>query len=161
TVRQSAIDAAGSLRIRDALPGLSRLANDKASRLSAIRALTKLADPHAATIYLSAIEDRDPVVREAGERALVMIRDSAPAELASFRRSGALSRNAAAILERALHRFVPVSEWQIIGPFPRNTPRLFSDPSTIDLLQPVAGERGQKNHWSPRAADRSTGCIFV
>jgi putative heme-binding domain-containing protein len=160
-VRLAAIEAAGALRIREAVPGLSRLASDDVSRLAAIRALAALADPRAAGVYLSAIEDRDPEVRQAGERGLATIRDAADDELASWRRSGRLSRNAAAILERALERFVPLREWQIIGPFPRNTPRLFSDPSTIELARPIAGADGRGIRWVPRAADPSTGRISL
>ena len=100
-------------------------------------------------------------MRQAGERGLALIRDAAADELASYRRSGGLSTNAVAILDRALERFVPVSDWQIIGPFPRTTPRLFSDPSTINFMQPVAGKGGRAIHWGPRAADPSTGRISL
>ncbi len=160
-VRLAAIEAAGSLRIREAVPGLSRLANDDLTRLAAIRSLAFLGDPRAAGVYLSAIEDRDPDVRQAGERGLATIRDAAALELDSCRRSGRLSSNAAAILERALERFAPLLDWQVIGPFPRTTPRLFSEGSTIDLTRPVAGVEGRAICWNARAADPSTGRVAL
>ena len=99
----------------EAVPGLSGLAEDDLTRLAAIRALAALAEPGAAGVYLSAIEDRDPDVRQAGERGLATIRDAAALELASCWCSGRLSSNAAAILERALERFTPLGDWQTIG----------------------------------------------
>ncbi len=160
-VRFAAIEVAGSLGIREAVPGLSRLANDDLTRLAAIRALASLGDPRAAGVYLSAIEDRDPDVRQAAEQGLATIRDSAALELDLCRRSGRLSSNAAEILERALERFVPLLDWQIIGPFPRTTPRLFSEGSTIDLTRPVAGVEGRAIRWNARAADPSTGRVAL
>ena len=44
-------------------------------RDSAIEALCGMPDPRAVSVYLAAIEDRDPRLRKAGEMALLAIRD--------------------------------------------------------------------------------------
>jgi putative heme-binding domain-containing protein len=103
-VRQAAMLAIVPLQLRAAIPKLVSIAADAGSpdRTSAIQALCGLPDSRAVPAYLAAIQDSNPQLRQAGESALLTIRDRANAELVSAARSGQYSGPAARALARVL-----------------------------------------------------------
>jgi putative heme-binding domain-containing protein len=159
-VRLAAIGAVAALKFRESVPGLLELAGDEAYRAAATRALASMPDPRALPVYLAALGEHDPEVRQAGEEALRGLRDSVGPELESRVRSGELSGPAALAVERILARFRPVTEWKLIGPFPRNTRAMFSDPASIDFARAHTGEGGSVS-WRVCRGDPTTGRVLV
>src|SRR4029077_12560693 len=90
-VRRAAILAAASLGMREAVPRLLAAALNEATRGEATEALAALPDPQALPVYLSALNDRSPELRKAGESALLAIRDSVRPDLEATARKGKLS----------------------------------------------------------------------
>jgi len=160
-VRQAAMLAVVPLRVRAAFPRLAAIAALPRSpdRTWAIEALCGLPDPRAVSVYLAAIEDRDPRLRRAGESALLAIRDQATAELASAARNGTLSGPASLSLDRVLARFYPIRDWRVIGPFPRTAPQVFLGRSSIDFSRACSGAEGRPVAWGSRQADPSNGRV--
>jgi putative heme-binding domain-containing protein len=158
-VREAAIAAAVALRLHEAVPRLVAIAGepDSQDRLSAMSALCRLPDPRALSIYLAAIQERDPRFRRAGESALLAIRDRVREQLASRARSIAFSGPAALSRERVLARFEPIRDWRVIGPFPRAKPPIFMREPTIDFARRYPGADGQLLAWTARPADASSG----
>ncbi len=160
-VRRAAIMAVVAFRISDAVPQLLVLAQklESSDRDTAIAALCRLPDPRACSIYLAAIEDRNPQLRRLGESALMAIRDRVPDQIASAARAATLSSPATLSLERILARFEPIREWRVIGPFPRTTPQVFVGESRIDFARSAVGAGGQSIGWTSRLADSTTGRV--
>jgi putative heme-binding domain-containing protein len=161
SVRQAAMAAVVALRLRAAIPRLMPAALGPASpdRAAARAAVCQLPDPRAFTVYLAAIEDRDPRFRRAAERALIAIRDQVAAELASAAQKTAASGAASLSLDRVLARFVPIRDWRVIGPFPRTAPQLFLGEPSIDLARPYSGALGRTLKWVARRAEPASGCV--
>jgi putative heme-binding domain-containing protein len=160
-VRIAAIGAAAALKLHETVPELLELAADEVYRAEATRALAELPDPRALPDYLNALGDRNPEVRRAGEAALLAIRGLVAADLESRARAGQFSGPAALAVERVLTRFLPLTEWQVIGPFPRNTPQVFADPTSIDFARPVVGAAGRTISWTARRGDPATGRVTI
>jgi putative heme-binding domain-containing protein len=162
-VREAAMMAAVGLGLRAAVPRLLAIARDQAApdRLAAIAALCRLPDPAALSIYLAALDDRDPSMRRAGETALLAIRDRVAGELATAARNAPLSGPAALVLERVLARFEPIRNWRVIGPFPRTTPAIFLGERSIDFRAGATGVIGRAMAWADRAGDPASGRVDV
>jgi len=112
-------------------------------------------------VYLEALEDRDPDVRRAGKAALIAVRDAVAGDLESQARSGRLSAPAALDVERVLARFRPLTDWRVIGAFPRNAPQVFIGPRAIDFTRPHIGVGGRSVAWTPRLGDPSSGRVII
>ncbi|QEH32856.1 HEAT repeat protein [Aquisphaera giovannonii] len=71
-VREAAMLAAGTLRLRDAVPSLLKTAGDPSAELrpQAVASLCRMADPRAESIYREAAASPDPALRRAGAKAL-------------------------------------------------------------------------------------------
>jgi len=160
-VRQAAMLAVVPLRLRAAIPRLSAIAALPGSpdRTLAMEALCGLPDPRAVSVYLAAIQDPNPSLQRAGERALLAIRDQAADELVSAAQQGTLPGPAALALDRVLARFDPIREWRVIGPFPRTVPEVFVGRPSIDLARPHTGADGRSVVWASRRADPSSGRV--
>ena len=159
-VRKIAIEAAGTLRIREAIPNLLPLAEAAETRPEATQALSRMPDPRGLPIYLAALADRDPEVRKQGEIALLEIRDRVGGDLESGMRAGKFSGVSHEVIERVLTRFAPVINWNVIGPFPRTTAPLFLKDGTIDFAREHAGVAGVIK-WTPRSGDAATGRVAL
>ena len=159
-VRKAAIDAVASHKLRDAIPRLVALAGEDSTRAGATTALSEMPDPKAFPVYLAALSDRDPGVRRAGESALLAIRDVVGGELESMAKAGKFVGPSALAVERILTRFAPLTDWRVIGPFPRTTARVFLDSSTIDFDARSAGVEGRTIAWEARPAD-PTGRVVI
>jgi putative heme-binding domain-containing protein len=161
-VREAAILAVAALSLREAVPRLLAAAGDPKfpARATAISALCQMPDPRAVTVYLTAIQDRDPRMRRAGESALLAIRDRVGDQLASAAQSAPFSEPAVALtLDRVRAYFQPICGWKVIGPFPRATPQVFIGESAIDFARAHTGVLGQSIRWTPRQADPATGRV--
>ncbi len=160
-VRREAIRTVASLELREAVPKLLGLTEDERDRPEAIRALAILPDPKALNVYLKALEGRDPEIRRAGKSALLAICESVRVDVESRARSGQFSGPAAEDIERVLARFVPSVNWMVIGPFPRNSPQSFADPTSIDFNRPQVGAMGRVVTWKARRGDPTTGRVTI
>ena len=159
-VRLAAVGAVAALKVRESVPGLLELAGEETYRAAATKALASMPDPRALPVFLDALDEHDPDVRQAGEEALRALRDSVGPELESRIRSGQFTGPAALAVERILARFRPVTEWKLIGPFPKNTPPMFTDPASIDFARAHFGE-GRSVSWTACRGDPTTGRIKV
>jgi putative heme-binding domain-containing protein len=159
--REAATLAVVALRLHEAVPRLmARVAEPEAPDWAAtIAALCRLPDPRALSLYLAAIQDRNPQLRRAGESALLALRDRVPDQLAAAARSTPLTGPAALSLDRVLARFEPIREWRVIGPFPRTIPQIFLGQKAIDFARVQAGAGGQPVVWAARRADPASGRV--
>jgi putative heme-binding domain-containing protein len=160
-VRKAAIDAVALHKLRDAIPRLVSLSGEDSCRAEATRALSEIPDPRAFPAYVAALSDRDPDLRKAGESALLAIRDVVGGDLESLARKGTFVGPSALAVERILTRFEPMTEWRVIGPFPRTTARVFVDSSTIDFEGKSVGVEGRTIAWQARTAEVSTGRVVL
>jgi len=160
-VREAAMMAAVGLQLRSAVPQLLAIARDPAApdRSRAIAALCRLPDPAAVSVYLAAINQRDPSLRRAGETALVAIRDRVAVQLAAAARDTPAGGPAALALERVIDRFEPIRNWRVIGPFPRSTPQIFLGERSIDFHGVATGALGRTVSWAGRSGDAATGRV--
>ena len=159
-VRLAAIGAIAALKVRESIPRLLDFVGDETYRAAATKALAGMPDPRALPVYLEALDALDPEARQAGEDALHALRDSVRPELESRLGSGQCTGPAALAVERILARFHPVTEWKLIGPFPRNAPPMFTDPASIDFARAHLGE-GRSVSWTPCRTDPKTGRVLV
>lgn len=160
-VRRAAISAASKLNLRDAVPRILAAALKEETRTEATLALAAMPDPQALPVYLSALLDRNPEVRQSGELALMAVRDTVSADLEKAARSGRFSGPSATALERVLTRFRPVPDWKVIGPFPRTTAQVFLGERSIDFGRKHTGAEGRTIAWGDRKADPTTGRVVI
>ena len=160
-VRKAAIGAVAAHKLRDAIPRLIALAGEDPTRVEATLALADLPDPRGSAVYVSALADRDPAVRKAGERALMAIRDAAAVDLEALAKKGQLVGPSALAVERVLTRFEPLTNWRVIGPFARTTAQVFGDSSTIDFDRKYSGAEGRAIAWQARQGDPATGRVVI
>jgi putative heme-binding domain-containing protein len=123
--------------------------------------LAAMPDPRALPLYLAALNDRSPEVRRSAESALLAVRDTARPDLEKAARSGKFSGWAAIFLERAVSDFSPVTDWKVIGPFPRTNASLFLTDASIDFSKVHAGAEGRSVSWAPRRGDSGTGRVVL
>jgi HEAT repeat protein/glucose/arabinose dehydrogenase len=162
TVRQAAILAVVPLQLHAAVPRLLELAGRPGSPdySTAVEALCSLRDPHAVAVYLTALDDSNPRLRNLAESALLAIRDEVPRELRSAAKSGRLGPAAALSLDRILARLTPIANWRVIGPFPPNAPQIGAGSASIDLSKTYEGAGPTRVSWiDRRAADATSGRI--
>ena len=160
-VRLAAIGAVAAWKMRESIPRLLALAGDESYRAAATRALARMPDARSLPVYLEALDALDPEARRAAEEALRALRDSVGAELESRARAGQFSGPSALAVERVLAQFRPVTEWKVIGPFPRNTPPMFDDPASIDFARSYVGAGGQPVAWTSRRGDPTAGRVLI
>jgi putative heme-binding domain-containing protein len=160
-VKRAAAEAAAALDLREAVPGLVKYALKDPANTEAFLALAAMSDPRALEVYLEALRDRNPEVRRAAESALVRIRDSVKPQLEQAARSGRFDGQSIAILEHVLTEFRPVTEWKVIGPFPRTTAVLFVSEPSIDFSRKHTGAEGRVVAWTPRRGERGSGRVIV
>jgi HEAT repeat protein/glucose/arabinose dehydrogenase len=161
TVRQAAILAVPPLQLHAAVPRLLELAARPGSPdyATAVEALCTLHDPRALPVYLTALDESDPRLRKLAESALLAIRDKVHAELVAAVKSRRLGPTASLSLDRILARFTPITNWRVIGPFPRNAPGLGSGSAPIDFSKSYFGSGGNPVSWTDRHADPASGRI--
>ena len=160
-VQTAAIRAVAAAKIREAIPRLLALAGEGPSRLEATRALAAMPDARAVPAYVAALKDRDPETRRAGELALVVLRDVVAGDLADRAKHGQFVGPAALAVERVLTRFVPVTDWRVIGPFPRTTAASFETTKAIDFARLLIGAEGRPVAWQIRKGDPTTGRVSL
>ena len=162
-VRTAFIRAVGLYKIREALPKLVALATDtdRATRVEATRALAAIPDPSALTAFAAALNDRDPDLRRVGLTALTAIRAEVIPELTTMAKAGDFVGPGALAVERLLANFHPLTEWRVIGPFPRATGPIYANASAIDFNQAASGPGGQPVAWQSRLSEPKTGLVIL
>jgi putative heme-binding domain-containing protein len=159
-VRKAAISAAANLKLREAIPKLIEMAGSS-HRTEATLALCALPDPRALPVYLDALKSRDVNMRHSAETAMLPIRDLVAGSLESKLRAGAIPPPALEAVERVLTRFQPISDWRVIGPFPRTTAAVFFGERSIDFSLIHTGASGVPVRWQPLKADATTGRVSL
>ena len=71
----------------------------------------------------------------------------------------AASRRRPRVLDRVLARFTPIASWNVIGPFPRVTPRLFIGERSIDFGKTTIGATGRQVAWTNLRGDAASGRV--
>ncbi len=158
-VRRAALTVVAASRLREAIPKVLELAEPEPTRSEARRVLAALPDPRALDIYLALLGDRDAIIRRGGESALLALRDAVGPELERRAQAGEFQGPAAEAVERVLTRFVPISDWKVIGPFARTTAQVFVGEASIDFGRTHSGVEGRTIGWTDRAADPATGRV--
>ena len=160
-VNRAAIKALAAIGSGEAVPRLLAAALKEATRSEAIQALAELRDPRALPVYLSALSDRSPEVRKAGESALMAIRESVQLDLEKAARTGQFDGPAADALERVLTRYTPIMGWKVIGPFARTTGEIFLGEPSIDFKRSYSGVEGRPIVWASRRGDAGSGRVVL
>ena len=160
-VRCAAIKTVAALKLHETVPKLREIAADPAYQHDATLALAKLPDESALSVYLGALSDINPEVRSAGQSALMAIRERVADELVTQAEAGRFSGDTALAVERVLAHFSPLTDWKVIGPFPRNTPQVFNDPMSIDFSRRFMGAGERFVGWSTRRAEPANGRIML
>jgi putative membrane-bound dehydrogenase-like protein len=160
-VAKAALGAIANLRLRAAIPKLLELSQRKTYRTEVLVALAAMPDPRALTLYVNALSDPSPELRRMGESALLAIRDLVAGELESQARAGRFEGPAALAVERILTRFRPITDWRVIGPFPRTIAQVFLGEPAIDFAQSHIGAGGLPIAWKARQADPATGKVVL
>ena len=160
-VRNAATSAAAVLELHDAVGPLLAMALNEEKRPDAVRALAAMPDHRALPVYLAALRDKSPEVRESAERALSALRAVAESDLHAAARSGKYEGPAALALERVVTSYRPLTDWRVIGPFARTTPRVFVGEPAIDFARTHSGPEGRPIAWKPRAGDPATGRVSL
>jgi len=161
-VRTALAVAAGTHRIKEAIPRLVTWATgDGPTRVEAIHALAAIPDRRGFPAYVAAINDRDPGLRRAGLTALTATRSEVASELTVLAQQGAFAGPSALLVERLLATFHPMTDWRVIGPFPRATGPIFGDARAIDFARTEAGAEGQPLAWQRRPADPKSGVVSL
>ena len=160
-VRKAAMESSVALNLRQAVPKLLVAAMKDETRSDATLALAAMPDATALPVYLAALRDRSPEVRRAGESALLTLRDKVRLDLESAAKSGKFEGPAALALERILTKFVPITQWKVIGPFARTTAPVFVGERSIDFGKTHSGAEGRTISWADRKSDPLTGRIVL
>ncbi len=153
-VRQAAYLAVGALRLSSAAPRLLIEAEKPASpdRYWALRSLCQIPDQRAVSVYLQALEHRDPTIRHDAQAALIAIREHVEQALRLASRQPR-STTASLALERILAHFEPIENWRVIGPFPKTTPLDFLTSPRIDDTIARPDALGRPTSWLARKAE--------
>ena len=125
-------------KLREAVPRLVALAATRPTRAEATRALAAMPDPRAVPVYLAALQrprPRRPPGRRVGPAGDPR-RGRRPTWSRGHGRAGSSGPSALAV-ERILTRFRPVTDWRVIGPFPRTTAAALRRRG-VDRLRPAA-----------------------
>ena len=162
-VRAAFVRAVGMYKIRAALPKLVALASnpDRDTRVEATRALAAIPDRSALPAFAAALNDRDPDLRRVGLTALTAIRAAVIPDLTAMAKKGEFVGPGALAVERLLAHFRPLTDWRVIGPFPRATGPIFADARAIHFAQTAGGSGGQPVAWKPRLAQPKTGLVVL
>ena len=162
-VRAAAAYAASTHRLKAAIPRLLELARGSDTRLraEATRALAAMPDRRATPALVAALNDRDPDLRRAGLAGLTAIRGDALPELTAMAGRGEFVGPSALAVERLLATFHPLTQWRVIGPFPRATGPIFGDARAIDFSKVEPGLEGRPIAWRTRTADPKTGTLSL
>jgi putative heme-binding domain-containing protein len=160
-VQRAAMTAISALKIDESTPRLIELAHQNDLRADAIEALTAMGRVQALPIYLDALGDRNPAIRRSAESALASIRDQVADELRSRARAGEFSGPTGQAIERILASYQPVTDWKVIGPFPRNAPDLSADSGPDAFGREHNGAGGRPIRWTSRRGDLKTGRVTL
>ena len=162
-VRAAFVAAAGAYKLRAALPKLIALATDPdpALRAEATRSLAAIPDRRALPAFAAALNDRDPELRRVGLTGLTAIRAEVIPDLTALAGQGAFHGPGALAVERLLATFHPLTDWRVIGPFPRATGPIFADARALDFARPASGVDGQPVAWQSRRGDAVTGVVSL
>jgi len=162
-VRVAAASAASTHRLKGAIPRLLELSrgSDGPLRAEATRALAAMPDRRSIPALVAALNDRDPDLRRDALVGLTAIRGDALPELTAMAGRGEFVGPSALAVERLLATFHPLTEWRVIGPYPRATGPIFGDARAIDFLKAELGLGGRSIAWRPRIADPKTGTLSL
>ena len=162
-VRAAAASASAAHRIKAAIPRLIEMARSLEGplRSEAIRGLAAMPDRRAIAAFAATLNDRDPDLRRSALAGLTVLRSEALPELTAMAGRGEFVGPSALAVERLLATFHPLTDWRVIGPFPRATGPIFGDARAIDFSKTEIGMEGKPIAWQTRKADPKTGLVAL
>jgi putative heme-binding domain-containing protein len=155
-VRRAALRALADLRAVDAVPAMIAAAADDQVRFEAIQALAAVPDARALPLYLDALVDRSPALREASRGALARLRGQIADEIVRRHQDNALSPEAMAELQIVMSPLEPIRAWQVIGPYPKPHQPEFDVSQAPDLAARVEVQ-GRRLAWQELTTTHPAG----
>jgi putative membrane-bound dehydrogenase-like protein len=119
-VRIAAVQGLGSLKDKAAVPALLRAAGDETTQFDAVSALAKTPDAAALLAYLTGLGSKNAELRAACKAAIAAVRDEAAPSLEQLVKGNEVAAELLPELRSIYSSHVPVLQWRLIGPFPRN-----------------------------------------
>jgi putative membrane-bound dehydrogenase-like protein len=158
-VRNRSLSAAGTLADREAIPVLISASDKPESRFEAGMALAALPDMRALQVYLRGLSDKNQDLRQASGTALVNLRDKAIPVLDQLAARHELSPGVVPELRSIYVGVVPVTSWQLLGPFPIAAPPELRAEQPVDLAARWNGADGKTVAWRAAQAADTHGTI--
>jgi putative membrane-bound dehydrogenase-like protein len=150
-VRIAAVQGLGSLKNKAAVPALLRAAGDEATEFDAITALAQTPDAHALPAYLIGLGSKNADLRKACKTALAAVRDEAAPSLEQLVKGNEVKQDLLPDLRSIYSAHVPILEWRLIGPFPRDG-KVYP-PETEQKFDAVYTSFDKQVKWMKRKAD--------
>lgn len=160
-VRQTAARQLGELGARTAVPELVRAINDPEVRFEATLALAKIADPAALDVYLDAVTDKSPEIREAARQTLVTLRGSIAESVLARAARGELTHRARGVLAEVYMLPRAMTDWHLIGPWSKESGEPAFDPAVPAALDAPLEIGDQEVAWKTAVVDAASGKVDV
>jgi putative heme-binding domain-containing protein len=135
-VRKAAVVALGQMKAHAAVPAIVEGLKQKKFSGDATKALTQMPDVKALDVYLASLGEKNfGAVRDA-RGAIEKIRSEALPLIEQKLEAGQIKPEAIAVLQEIYGNYTPITQWQIIGPFPGDQP----DPIDASKLTKAQGD---------------------
>lgn len=156
-VVKSAMTSIGRIKDTESVPALLKRSSESETKFEAMSALAEMPDVRATRIYLAGLTEKSPQLRRASSTALASISKAAIPALELFASRKELPSTALPELRKIYNRPVPVSVWQLIGPFGKADNSKIDPSATIDFKQPMLGRKAEKLAWKEQKTDQAQG----
>jgi putative membrane-bound dehydrogenase-like protein len=136
-VRQACLTALGKLHARDYVPQIISAAGDAALRYDVIAALAHMPDRRAVPLLIDGLVDKNADLREACRAALVSLGRALDDDLVLLHERGELSGLARAALKCIVGEPTPITQWNLMGAWPKAQRPSFDPAAAPDTNQRV------------------------
>jgi putative heme-binding domain-containing protein len=158
-VRNAALASLAALKDFESVPAFLEAYGHASTRFEATMALAALPDVRSLQVYLAGLSDRNQDLRKACSTALSTIRDEAAPVLEKLSERHELPGAAVPELVKIFTGLQPITQWRVIGPFPKESKPLVNPEGTIDLNASVAGLEGKPTTWKLTQAIDAQGQV--
>jgi putative heme-binding domain-containing protein len=158
-VRNAALAALAALKDFESVPAFLEAYGHASTRFEATMALAALPDVRSLQVYLAGLSDRNQDLRKACSTALSTIRDEAAPVLEKLSERHELPGAAVPELVKIFTGLQPITQWRVIGPFPKESKPPVNPEGTIDLNASVAGLEGKPTTWKLTQAIDAQGQV--
>jgi len=157
-IRKAAIAALGGLADKSALPSLLKVYLDKATRFEAVTALAQTPDLRALDAYLEGLGGRNQGVREQCRKAVAAISAAALPLIEAKLEATMLSGDVIGELQRVYNKPVPITDWKIVGSFPKPCPEPFP-PGAPAMDKEFKDAQGRPIRWKQAKLSNEYGMV--